>query len=364
MRECRICGREHRRGLGGTTMAMILGLVEWSGTRYNALDAYHRMTREMHDEEIESIDKFRGHHMEPDIAEWYFEESGRRGRAWPGGYCEHPDYPAFIGHPDFEIFSDDSVPNEAIRGPGILEVKAPRTRTFTRVYEHGLRQSEVVQLQTYLAITRRSWGAFAFGNLEHEAGPMLPVVIESNPDLAEFILEVGQRFWDTHVVPRVPPEDPAEWQLWEDPEMPTVLETTGEVRKVEDDPELAEMARGVVEAKALKKEGEEFYEERKTALQAYIEDRYDTDRILVPGVAKLTIVRNAGRSTFSRSALEGHRPIDRDKLWKWMRENGPDTFARGEDGNLDAWLSEMELDLAEFIRQGRPYSYLLPTEKT
>ena len=359
MKECKICGREHRRGIGGTTMGMILGLVKWGGTRYNALDAYHRLTREMHDEEIESIDKFRGHHMEPDIAEWYFEETGRRGRAWPGGWCEHPDYPAFVGHPDFEIFGDEDAP-EAVRDSGILEVKAPRSGTFTRVYEQGLRQSEIVQLQTYLAVTRRSWGAFAFGNLEHEAGPMLPVVVESDPTLADFILEIGQRFWDSHVATRTPP-DPDEWKLWEDPDMPTVMETTGEVKKVEDDPELADMAQGVIEAKRLKKEAETMYDERKNALQAYIEDRFDTDRILVPGVAKLTIVRNAGRSTFSRRALEGHRPIDRDKLYNWLltEEGGWRTGALAE-----TICDELELDLDEFERQGSPYSYLLPTAKT
>lgn len=357
MSECRICGREHRRGIGGTTMGMILGLVKWGGTRFNALDAYHRLTREMHDEEIESIDKFRGHHMEPDIAQWYFEETGRNGRAWPGGYCEHPEFPAFIGHPDFEIFSDPD-PREGGPESGILEVKAPRSGTFTRVYEQGLRQSEIVQLQTYLAVTGRSWGAFAFGNLEHEVGPMLPVVVRSEPKLAKFILEVGQRFWDNHVEPRVPP-DPSEWKLWEDPEMPTVMETTGEVKSVEDDPELAEMAQGVVEAKRLKKEGAELYDERKETLQAYIEEHFDTERILVPGVAKLTIVRNAGRSTFSRSALEGHRPVDRDKLYRWIIDE-----VGGYDHTVDEILDELALDLDEFKRQGSPYSYLLPTEKT
>ena len=84
----------------------------------------------------------------------------------------------------------------------------------------------------------------------------------------------------------------------------------------------------------------------------------------MPGVAKLTIVRNAGRESFSRRALEAHRPIDRDKLFAWMRENGPDGFARGEDNALERWLADLELDLDAFKRQGSPYSYLLPTSHT
>lgn len=351
-RTCRICGQEHRVGIGGSTMAAILGLSNWK----NALDAYHGLTRpdELYsDEEPESIDLFRGNALEAQIGEWYGEETGDVVEPW-GGWVEHPDFPAFVGHPDFRILDG------AGETVGVLEVKAPRSSVFQRVYEQGLRQSEIVQLATYIAIAGLDRGAFAYGNLEHDAGPVLPVQPEYDPKLGAFLLEVGQRFWDEHVVPRVPP-DPDDWRLIEDPDAPTIVETTGERIEV-DDPELVDAATRALEAKDLEARGEELCDKAKAEIAAIMK-RLGTDRVDVPGVARLTIVRNAGRSTFSESALRGHRPIDRDKLWKWMRENGPDAFARGHDEELDAWLDDLALDVDQFKRQGAPYSYVLPTDK-
>jgi len=332
-------------------MGMILGIVRWGGTAYNALEAYHRLTRDLYDEDLESIDLLRGRHMEADIAGWYWEETGHGGRAWPGGYLTHPDYPAFVCHPDFEVFSTDG------RGPGVLEVKAPRRATFSRVYESGLRQSEIVQLQTYLAVSGRGWGAYAYGNLEHEAGPVLPIQVESDPELAKFLLDVGQRFWDNHVRPRVPP-DPDDWRLIEDTDAPDVVETTGE-RKVVHDPEIATSLRETLEAKAVKSDAENLYRERKKELQRLVEGRAGTDRLQVPGVGKVTIVRNAGRESFSRDALEAHKPIDRDKLWRWLQSQ-----AASFNGDHEELLTSLELDLDAFVRLGKPYSYPLPTEES
>lgn len=360
-RTCRICGREHRVGIGGTTMAAILGLSPWK----NALDAYHGLTRpdELYsDEEIESIDLRRGRELEAKIGEWYTEETGEPVEPWEG-WAEHPDFPAFVVHPDFRLPPHDGKPE------GVLEAKAPRWSVFQRVYEEGLRQSEIVQLSTYAAVLGYERAAFAYGNLEHEAGPCLPIDPGVDEELGAFILEVGQRFWDEHVQPRIPP-DPDEWRLIEDPASPTVVETTGEREEVED-PELVELTRQLLEAKSLKKKNEELYEERRDTVKAIIEERYETDRIRVPGVAKLTIVRNAGRKKFSKDALRGHRPIDRDHFVRWLREGRitvtSDELAEREFGSIaeayDAVADDLALDLDQFVRQGDPYSYLLPTEE-
>lgn len=352
-RTCPICGHQHRRGIGGSMMSQILGLSQWG----NALDAYHALTRPdalYADEEIQSIDLFRGNALEPEIGPWYTEETGEPVRPWEG-CVEHPDYPAFMGHPDYAILDADG---EVV---GIMEAKAPRAWRFAQVYEHGLRMSETVQLQTYAAIARIGKAAFGFACLEHEAGPLLPVPLPVDKELGGFLLEVGQRFWDEHVVPRVPP-DPEEWKVIQDPDAPAAVETQGEREDVTDDQELTELLRATMEAQELEKRGKAMAAERKQALQSLMEDRCNTDRIRVPGVAKVTVVRSAGRSSLSRRALEGHRPIDRDKLWRMVTEDGVDRLrdaAAAED--LDTVLSDLELDLDAFERQGCPFSYPLIT---
>lgn len=361
---CPICGEDHRRGIGGTMMGMILGLVEWGGVRYNALDAYHRLTRDAFDPGVDSIHKWRGNFLEPHIAEWYEEETGsivsefglaarEEDVGWHTFWAEHPDFPAFVVHPD-------RIATDSMRGRRVLEIKAPSRQVFQRVYEEGLRKAEVVQLQTYQAVLRLNRGSFAFGSTEHEAGPLLPFDLDLDPKLGEFLLEVGQRFWDEHVEPRIPP-DPEEWKLLPDP-FYEILDRPGVVETVDpaEGKELAALAEAGLEAKRLKKEAAENYEAKKTQLQALVERDYESDKVLLPGVARLSIVRSGGRESFSKRALEGHRPIDRDKLFRMIREEGVDRLrdATTEEA-LDEVLEDLALDLDSFNRQGNPYSYIL-----
>lgn len=347
---CRICEREHRQGIGGTDMAAILGLTPYR----NALDVFHNHTRpdQYLDEEEESIDLLRGRELERKIASWYYNETGDRGRAWPGGFVTHPDYPAFVCHPDQELFSNES------HGPGVLEIKAPRASVFSRVYERGLRQSEVVQLQLYAAVTRRPYVAFAYGNLEHSAGPVLPIQAEADEGLGQFLLDVGQRFWDECVVPRIPP-DPDEWKLIADPDAPDFTPTEGERVDV-DDADGAERARLLLDAQRVKKDAEDLVKMRKQALDEWFEEHPENDRVRFPGVARVTLVKNQGRVTFSRDALEGHRPIDRDKLYHWLKTG----VALVDPEDHEEILASLELDLSEFERQGGGYKYVLANPDT
>lgn len=360
---CPICGEDHRRGIGGTMMAMILGLVEWNGVRYNALDAYHRLTRDLFEPGLDSIHTWRGNFLEPHIPEWYRQETGReivpfsefeeRPEGWREGWAEHPEFPAFIVHPD-AVARD---PDGSLR---VVEIKAPSREVFGRVYEQGLRKSEAVQLQTYAAVLRLSRGGFAFGSTEHEAGPILPFDLDLQEELGSFILEIGQRFMDEHVVPRIPPE-PEDWKLIPDPEL-EVLVRPGELETVdpEQEKELAEISRLTLELKRVKKETEDLYKQRRAEIQALVEDRFESDKVLLPGVARISIVRSEGRASFSRRALEGHKPIDRDKLHRMIREEGVDRLRDATDTQeLDAILEELELDLDRFERSGSPYSYAL-----
>lgn len=372
MRKCHICGGDHPVGIGGSSMGRILGLVP--GT--NALDVYHSMTRPYVDGP-RTVDMFRGHELEPKIAEWYWKRTGRRGRRF-SGTATHPDYPAFQCHLDLDIFSDEARP-EGMRGPGVGEMKAPRSKTIQRIIDFGLRDSEIIQAQTYCAVSRRSWAGYAIGSTEHDGvydeetdTAVLALDVLADERLGEFLLRTGQRFFDEHVVPRIPP-DPAEWRaLWYEGEHGEPFHpTSGELVVIEDEPDspdhvhrMVALADKVIQVKRIRKQADEQYSETTDQLRVLVKKHAGSDRIKIPGIGKFTVVRNAGRRTISASAIEGHRPIDRDALWKWMRENTHDEFALDQDEALEAFLAELELDLATFYRQGEPFEYLLPTEET
>jgi predicted phage-related endonuclease len=342
-----------QRGIGGSDIPTLLGLRPGA----NALDVYHSKTRPIDESSsLSGIDIERGNALEDQAREFYWRHTGRKGRnvKKPIG---HPDYPAFKCHLDFEIFADDNRPAE-LRGPGIGETKCPRAFVMRKIADHGMRRSELLQGLTYAAVSRRSWAGFNYFSWEYDGGPTLPIDVPANTRLGKFLLETGQRFWDDHVAKRVPP-DPDEWNLLgkdvaADVDEHAVRQSTGKLVPI-DDEEFASVADQMMELGDLKKQAEAGYKAAGEDLQRWIEENVDSDRIIVPGVGKVTVVRSEGRSSFSVSAIEGHRPIDRDKLYKWLLETGTPT------DKVEELLAGLELDIGQYRRQGEPYSYVRVT---
>jgi hypothetical protein len=343
-------------------MAALLGLVPGR----NALDVYHSYTRPQPPPGPDNIHTFRGKGMERElIPEWYRRKSGRGARRYSGA-ATHPKFPAFQCHLDLDIFSDPEHEVEEMRGPGVGEIKAPSAPVIRRIVEEGIREAEVVQLETYCAVVRRAHGSFVLGSYESEHAydpetDTAVIIVEhvARPKLGAFLLETGQRFWDDHVVPRVPP-DPGEWLLWNDPRAPQVYRTTGDRLTIED-PRAEAMAREVLEARDLKKRGEELYDERLDVFKAWLETHAESDRVLIsPGLGNWTVVRNAGRESLSRDAIVGHRPIDRDKFFHWLSERAERLGLDGDPEAIEEVLAGLDLDVGMFVRRGEPYSFLLP----
>lgn len=344
---------DRRLGIGGSDMPTILGLRPG----YNALDVYHSKTRPVdeHTQESPGIDIARGNALEDQAREFYWRHTGRRGRNVKRPIT-HPDYPAFRCHLDFEIFADDAR-EEELRGPGVGETKCPRAFVLRKIADHGMRRSELVQGLTYAAVARRDWAGFNFFSWEYDEGPVLPVDVPADPKLGAFLLEQGQRFFDEHVVPRRPP-DPDAWTLLgkdvgADLEE-HVRKSSGKLVVIDDATFATDVAR-MMELKSLNKRTEIAYGEAVERIQRWIETNCESDRIMVPDVGKVTVVRNEGRVSFSRAALEGHRPIDRDRLYHWLRETGTPLEM------IEDLLRGLELDLGQFERRSEPYSYVLPT---
>lgn len=351
--QCRICGKEHPRGIGATLMPRILGLVP----KTNALDVYHRLTRPQPDpddtETEESIDTLRGHRLERDAATDYWRLTGRKGRK-VGGVTSHPDFPAFQVHLDYQVFSDDSRDPDMV-GPGNLELKAPRASRFDRILNHGLFQSELVQTWTQSAVSRWTWGSLAFYNLEHNRGPLFWIDQVLDPKMGTFLLEAGQRFWDEHVVKRVPP-DPTEWELFAKADAPKLIELAGEVVLVEDEG-VVRLAEEFIEARDLREQAAGLYEKAAAAMLE-AQKRLGVKRVQVPSIAgKFTVVQNAGRVSFQKDALALARPIDWDLARDFLLNMGV------PEDEINEVLEGMALDLGRFERQGEPSEYVLPPRR-
>lgn len=352
---CRICGKVHPRGLGGTAMGRIFGLVP----KTNALDVYHALTRpQLTDDEV-SIDLMRGKALEDMARDHFWARTGWKGRA-TRDVSTHPDFPAFQCHTDFMIFADPERQWEGKPAPewmleqAVGETKAPRSSTVQRILDEGMRQSELLQAYTYAAVNRREWACMNYFTLEHEAGPCIPVPIQVKPDMAAFLLENGQRFWDEHIVPRVPP-DPTEWELLAKEGMPPLPELSGDRITVED-AAVVELAREVLDARDLKARGEELYRTKVGAMLEAV-TALGHQRIEVADVGNFSVVTKAGTVTFSKDSLATARPLDWDLARAFLLEMGTDAPV------VDGLLAGMELDLTRFERRGDPSRYLLPPRR-
>jgi len=354
---CRICGEEHPRGIGGTMMAQIFGLIP----KRNALDAFHSLTRPQQDDDEQTIDTMRGKALEDMARDHFWARTGWKGRA-TRGVVTHPDYPAFQCHTDFEIFADPGRTWEGLPAPdwmlgaGVGETKAPRSSTVQRILNEGMRQSELLQAYTYGAVRRRTWACMNYFTWEHEVGPCIPIPIQVKADMAGFLLENGQRFWDEHVVPRVPP-DPTEWELLAKEGMPPLPELMGDLMTIDDEATVA-LAREVTEARDLKKRGEELYR-AKTAAMLEAMTALGYRRAAVGDVGNFSVVTKEGVLTFQKESLAIARPLDWDLVRAYLMSK--QLFAKTKEeaeAAVDALLASMELDLTRFGRRGDPSRYL------
>ena len=341
-------------GIGGSDIPKIIGVSQYG----DALDVYYDKTRPIRDEDVEedTIHQKRGHVLEPMALAEYWYKTKRKGRAWPGDYVQHPDFPACIVTPDAETFRD-AEREEGFRGPGVVEVKSPVSSIFRRVYEEGLRDSEIVQLQFNCAVARREWGTLVYYTLEEKSGPLIHVDLVADPRLGAFLLEAAQRFWDEHVVPRIPP-DPDEWQLMAATDAPKLVEVTGETELLDDGELFDRKLLSMLDLHDTAKDAEE----RRKAIGKEVLDRLvelGLKKARVPKVARLTVVTKKGRVSFNKERLRNAMPLDRDKVERWLREHGPSESVPMTAYDVGRMLFDCTLDLEQFEKVGAPTRHLL-----
>lgn len=340
-----------QKGVGGSDIPRIVGVSSYG----NALDVYYEKTRPIDKALIDddTIHQMRGHQLEGTALAHYWLHTGRRGRA-TGIVVSHPDFPNVRVRRDFEVFAESNNLPEGAEGTGTGELKAPVSAVFGKVISDGLRESEIVQLQTNIAASRHQWGSIAYFSLEHSKGPITYADLLADEALGQFLLEQGQRFWDEHVVPRIPP-DPNEWaHLMQRADAPPIYELNGEVDPVVDDEPLVTAIAKEIELKELKKEAESVYRTAQSTLFDLMVER-EARKVHAAGVGKATVVTSKGREKLLEDTLRNAMPLDRDKVERWLRESGGGPYDPADVGRM---LFECTLDIDQFKTRGEPSQHV------
>lgn len=373
-----------QRGIGGSDMPVILGLStyipEGRSNPRNAIDIFHDKTRPIREEDIQddNIHQLRGHSFEGMALEHYTRKTGRTVTAVdPKEGTFHPEYPNVIVSRDFQIEPDEERA-EGFRGRGTGETKAPVKEVFGHVIDHGLRQSELIQLQTNIAASQDEWGGFCYFNMEHNKGPVLAPDQMADPVMGKFLLEAGQRFWNEHVVTGIRPV-PSEWKLLEDENAPVIIDMSGELELLTNAVFRKLVAR-CLDRKDTKNDAEAQYRETLAEvfewLKAYpcpecsgkADDCPRCDgagtvpigKAQLTELARLTVVTKKGSTSRSWPQLVDALPLDRDMVARWLAEW--DSRFRDDPKwkvALGRMLFECELDLTAFETVGHQSQYLL-----
>lgn len=306
---------ERRKGLGGSDTPVILLGENHPFT--SLMDLWNDKVYGGNDVEQTPAMK-RGSALEDVVARLYADETGRKLRR-VNKILSHKEHPWMLANIDREIVGDE-------RGPGILEIKCPGIKVFSRIKREGIPDYYQIQLQHYLAVTGRAWGAFAV--FSAEIWDMVYFDMDRDDELITMIISQGEAFWET-VQSLTPPEAEEAPPI----KLPAVGQDESFVMLDDDDVWLRAVA-DYKEAKALLDEAKEM------------------ERACRERVSNLMTLYNA-------SIAEGG-----GMRWHKIQSRGRETFDAKGFFKAHPELVPMRTD---FVRVGEPYetlrSYSLRKEK-
>lgn len=278
----------------------------------------------------------RGKRLEQIAAEEFTADQGIELYAEPTELA-HPVYSFIRGHIDRRE-RPDGRPHE---------IKCPSLGMFSKVKREGLPVKWIVQLQMYMGMDRSTVGRWnVFCSDQWEA---LPFEVHAEPDLYRLATEKVNRFWNEHVLPRVPPK-PAK----ADEELIKVEQVGGEVIR-RNDPEFVEAAQLLRHAIELRKDNEMLFEMAKQWLLSAIDEKCGKYE---GGSVRLYYSEQNGKMSFDKKTLAACHPIDRAKIALWLL--GQTEMLGKTTQELDAVLKECELDISDFEKRGAPFKVFRP----
>lgn len=338
---------QRRKGIGGSDAAAVCGLDPYRGP----IDVYREKIGEAEPRE-QTPQMQRGKLLESVVVAQYMAATGRKVRRQP--QRAHPDHDFIIGNIDRQILA-----NGDERGTGLLEVKCPSIRVFMRYVREGLPRQYVIQGQHYLGVFDYEWMDFAIFNAD--LWKLVHFEIKRDDAFIATLFEQEVKFWTQHVVPRVEP--PPVTLAIAAPEGVELPEVEGAII-TRDDPEWAEAAEQLAQARTLRESAE--------AIEATAEQRVK-ELMVTPGVVEGANLRaywktQPGRTTFDKKALAGSKPLDplavgaTVSIWAngLKKKLTPVQLEDVNVGGLLMALGETTLDLTKFERVGKPFETFRP----
>lgn len=190
--------RELRRsGIGGSDMPSVLGICPFGGTPYGVWQAKVYGARE----DAPTADMERGNFLESIIRELYRQQTGNEVQT-PPTQRHHAETWAIANLDGLVVQGTD--PSGLPQPPGILEIKAPRLRTFLTMEDDGIPANYQVQVQHYMGVTGLSWADVCAWNAD--AFRLLIVRVHRDDELIRLMWDVARNFWERHVLTRIPPQ--------------------------------------------------------------------------------------------------------------------------------------------------------------
>ena len=248
----------------------------------NSQEIYYIKKGVRDDDLSENRDVRRGKRHENLVAWLYQKETGRK-LTKPRGMLYSKRHPWLGGNPDRFISCKD-------RGRGILEIKCPGEFAFRNMENEGRAPLYyLIQLQHYLIVTRRQWGAMAIYCANTDE--LIHFDVDWNATLAGKILKRTKVFYEDLMADRIPV---VERELLE----PAPLIKDG-IAEITDDSDLLNDITAMEEADELRAKYEAIYKEKMEAIKNRVGHNKQT---------------NAFGWKFTHKMYKGRRTLDVDRL--------------------------------------------------
>lgn len=177
------------RGIGGSDIAAIAGVSPWA----TPLSVYLDKIGEAPEQEETEAMRW-GTILEDVVAREYARRHPEYTIRRVNAVLQHPEVPYFIGNIDREI-------RRAGHPPMLLEIKTTSAWNAGR-WRDDVPDHVMCQVQWYLGILgwQTAVVAVLIGGRDYRE-----IEIARDDEIIRYLQQIGRRFWEQHVVPRIPP---------------------------------------------------------------------------------------------------------------------------------------------------------------
>lgn len=185
--------KQRSKGIGGSDVAVLFGVSPWK----SAFALYQEKVGAIPQDDRDTPALYWGRKLEPAVREAYSELLGRE--ITPGVVmAQHPEAPWMLANTDGGI-----APTTEHDGAGVYEGKT--TTMFNEAqWADGVPLYYQVQVQHYMAVLGLKWASVAV-LMMGSRDPFMWVDVPRDDDFIGAMMDVEEKFWNDHVVKRVPP---------------------------------------------------------------------------------------------------------------------------------------------------------------